>query len=65
MGWESGGKTWLKDKTFSLLFFFASAHLKAIVCIFLVLVNPKDNYVVFSDKIALTWRLETTELNTI
>lgn len=59
MGWESGVKTRLKDKTFSppLLFFFASVHLKAIVCIFSSC-QLKDNYVMFSDIIVLTsdWR---------
>lgn len=41
MGWESGVKTQLKDKTFSPFYFFFSAHLRAIVCVFLALVNWK------------------------
>lgn len=56
MGLESGVKTQLKDKTFSLLF-FASVHLKAIVYIFSSC-QLKDNYVMFPEIMVLTsvWR---------
>lgn len=66
MGWESGVKTWLKDKTFSLLFCLCSSQ-SYCLCIFSSC-QLKDNYVVFSNIMALTWdrrRLNLTQFESV